>query len=226
MRREGQQPRMRLSRRHERWLYAIGALIFLSGLGWLADHYVFAGLGDFGDAHAPSEPLWLRLHGAAAMAGLVVVGSLLPGHIARAWRLRVNRRSGLLMLSLVVLLVVTGYGLYYVGDEETRPWISVVHWLVGIVSGVGLVLHVRLGKGPMGRLILIRALSNDSGSDSNRVVRACMDSDDHKSNGLARNDPGHVSAAPADASAVTRERGGRTQAEHDRISSAGSRSMS
>ena len=104
MKTDVQPPPMRLSRWHERWLYAIGALVFVSGVGWLADHYLFAGSADFGDAHAAFEPLWLRLHGAAAMAGLVVLGSLLPGHITRAWRSRTNRRSGLLMLSIAVLL--------------------------------------------------------------------------------------------------------------------------
>ena len=157
MKRDVQPPPMRLSRWHERWLYAIGAWVFLSGIGWLADHYLFAGSADFGDGHAASEPLWLRLHGAAAMAGLVVFGSLLPGHIARAWRLRRNYRSGVLMLSLMLLLVLTGYGLYYFGDEESRPWISMVHWLAGIVAGASLVLHVRLGKHSMGRLFLMRS---------------------------------------------------------------------
>lgn len=155
MTKDVRQPPMRLNQRHERWLYMIGVLTFVSGLGWLADHYLFAGSADFGDAHAALEPWWLRLHGAAAMAGLVVLGSLLPGHIARAWRLRRNHRSGLLMLSLVVLLVVTGYGLYYAGDEETRPWISVVHWLAGMLAAAGLVLHVRLGKHPMRHLHLV-----------------------------------------------------------------------
>ena len=164
MRNDGQLPPMRLSRRHELWLYAIGALIFVSGLGWLGDHYLFAGSADFGDAHAASEPWWLRLHGAAAMAGLAALGSLFPGHIARAWRSRTNYRSGLLMLSITVLLVVTGYGLYYVGDEETRPWISLVHWLVGIMACAGLVLHVRLGKSRRWRLHLLKSSPTNSTS--------------------------------------------------------------
>jgi hypothetical protein len=159
MRPDIQRPPMRLSRWHERWLYAIGTLLFVSGLGWLADHYLFAGSAEFGDAHAPLEPWWLCLHGAAAMAGLAVFGSLFPGHIARAWRLRANRRSGLIMLSIMVLLAVTGWALYYVGDEETRPWISMVHWLVGIAAGAGLLLHVRLGKRRMQRVRL--AVSSD-----------------------------------------------------------------
>lgn len=156
----GRQPPMRLSRWHERWLYVIGAIVFLSGIGWLADHYLFAEAADFGNAHAAFEPWWLRLHGAAAMAGLVVFGSLLPGHIARAWRSRTNHRSGLSMLGLVLLLVLTGYGLYYAGDEATRPWISLAHWFAGMVAAAGLALHVRLGKRS------IRALSSVTPSDS------------------------------------------------------------
>lgn len=152
MTRHVRQPPMRLSQRHERWIYAVGTLILVSGLGWLVDHFLFAGSAEFGDAHADSEPLWLRLHGAAAMAGLVVFGSLFPGHIVRAWRSRTNHISGLFMFGLVTLLVLTGYGLYYVGDEQTRPWISTVHWLAGVVVAAGLVLHVRLGKRQTRRL--------------------------------------------------------------------------
>jgi hypothetical protein len=141
-----QRPPIRLSRWHELWLYAIGLCVFLSGVGWLADHYLFAGTAEFGDAHAASEPLWLRLHGAAAMAALLAFGSLFPGHIARAWQVRKNLCSGLSMLFLVLLLVATGYGLYYAGDEEMRPWISMAHWIGGVLAAFGLALHACLGK--------------------------------------------------------------------------------
>lgn len=140
------QPPIRLSRRHERWIYAVGALVLVSGLGWLADHYLFAGSAEFGDTHAASEPLWLRLHGAAAMLGLIVFGSLFPSHIVRAWFSRTNYMSGLVMLALMTLLVLTGYGLYYLGDEQIRTWISAVHWLAGLVAAMSIVLHVHLGK--------------------------------------------------------------------------------
>ncbi len=139
-------PPMRLGRTHERCVYFIGLLTFLSGAGWLADHYLLAGVGEFGDAHAAGEPLWLAIHGAAAMAALTVFGSLLPGHIARAWKARRNLGSGLVMLALFSLLIVTGYGLYYVGNEDTRPWISLAHWSTGIAIAGSLVMHIYLGK--------------------------------------------------------------------------------
>ncbi|WP_211464894.1 hypothetical protein [Collimonas silvisoli] len=137
---------IRLSRQHERWIYLIGAILFLSGLGWLIAHNFLAAPGEFGDAHHPSEPWWLRLHGAAAMGFLMVIGSLLPGHIASAWRLRKNHRSGLFMLALVAVLLLTGYGLYYAGDEQSRPWISLIHWIAGTAAAAGLWLHIWLGK--------------------------------------------------------------------------------
>ncbi|MFI4939896.1 MAG: hypothetical protein ACHP7O_06090 [Burkholderiales bacterium] len=146
MTRHMQRPSMRLSRRHERWIYATGGILFFSGIGWLIFHYFFAGTNEFGVARHPSEPWWLRLHGAAAMGFLVAIGSLLPGHIVRAWHLRKNYRSGVLILALVVALILTGYCLYYLGDEQSRPWISMAHWAVGIVSGLGFLLHVWLGK--------------------------------------------------------------------------------
>lgn len=139
-------PPMRLGRTHQRLVYAIAVATFLSGLGWLADHYLFAGTGEFDDAHAAGEPWWLAVHGAAAMAALIAFGSLLPGHVARAWTARRNLGSGLVMLGLVSLLIATGYGLYYAGNESTRPWISLAHWFTGIVIAGGLVMHVRLGK--------------------------------------------------------------------------------
>lgn len=139
-------PPMRLSLRHKRWLYAMSGALFLSGLGWLLAHFFLASPVEFGDPHHVSEPWWLRVHGATAMGFLMAFGSLLPGHIARAWQARKNYRSGLLMLGIVATLVLTGYGLYYAGDEQTRPWISAVHWAVGLAAAAGLLLHVTLGK--------------------------------------------------------------------------------
>jgi hypothetical protein len=140
-----QRPPMRLGKRHEFCVYAIGVLLLLSGLGWLIAHYFFAPLEEFGATAAPSEPWWLRIHGAAAMGGSIVLGSLFPGHVARSWALRQNFSSGMLILSVVILLL-TGYGLYYAGDEDTRPWISLVHWILGIAASGVLILHVKLGK--------------------------------------------------------------------------------
>lgn len=137
---------VRLSRRHERWLYALGGLLLVSGLGWLIAHYFLATAGEFGETHHASEPWWLRIHGAAAMGFLVAFGTLLPVHIVRAWHLGKNRRTGVLMLIVIGLLGVTAYGLYYAGGDVLRTWLSAIHWITGFAATAGLIVHAWKGK--------------------------------------------------------------------------------
>jgi len=112
----------------------------------LIAHYLLTMSGTVGDMLPhPSEPWWLKVHGAAAMGFLIALGSLLPGHISHAWQARRNHRSGVSTLTLISILVLTGYGLYYAGGEESRPWISLVHWLMGLIGAGVLPLHVYLG---------------------------------------------------------------------------------
>ena len=135
-----------LSPRHERWVVGISLALLLSGLLWLLFHYCFTVAGEFGDTRHPLEVWWLRLHGAAAMGFLVVLGSVLPVHVRRAWTLRKNFRTGLVVLGVIAALVVTGYALYYAGSEDLRPWISGLHWAIGLVGATALVAHVYVGR--------------------------------------------------------------------------------
>jgi hypothetical protein len=88
----------------------------------------------------------LKLHGAAAMAGLIIYGSLLPVHIRRAWAIRRNIFLGIGLVLFMLALTVTGYLLYYAGDEETRPVISAVHWIIGLIVPAVLLWHVLSGR--------------------------------------------------------------------------------
>ena len=88
----------------------------------------------------------MRIHGAAAMAILVLVGMLLAGHVRFAWRARRNRGNGSLFLGCFGILTVTGYGLYYAGGESLRAWTSWIHLAVGLALPLLLVLHIWLGK--------------------------------------------------------------------------------
>jgi uncharacterized membrane protein len=136
----------RLSRRHESYLYLTSALLLISGAGWLVGRYLLRASGVLGDVPHPSEVWWLRLHGAAVIVFLAVFGALLPGHVVQNWRRRVNRYSGVSVVSIVVLLALSGYGLYYVVDDRQRALISVIHWAVGLAAAGVLALHVVLGK--------------------------------------------------------------------------------
>jgi len=142
----GHAPRIELSARHERWVLALAGVVFLSGLGWLVGHYLLATPDEFGVRSDPLGPWWLRLHGAAAMGFLVVLGTLLPVHVRRAWQFRLNRRSGATVLTLAGLLIASGYALYYVAGEDLRPALGVLHWVLGLAGLPVLALHVGLGR--------------------------------------------------------------------------------
>lgn len=137
---------VRPARRYVFWLYAIGGLLLVSGLGWLVAHYFLVTAGEFGEAHHVSEHWWLRIHGAAAMGFLVIFGALLPAHVLRAWHSGNNRRTGVLMLIVIALSGITAYGLYYAGSDALRAWLSTIHWITGFAATTGLVVHVWVGK--------------------------------------------------------------------------------
>ena len=82
----------------------------------------------------------LRGHGALAYATLVVAGSVLPAHLRQAWLRRRNRKSGTTLATLLVALALSGLWLYY-GGERGRMSVSTVHWLLGLVLPVWIVVH-------------------------------------------------------------------------------------
>jgi hypothetical protein len=137
---------MRLSRGHLGWVYSSTALLFLTGALWLLFHYFVHVHGEFGARPHPLESWWLRLHGAAAMLVLIVLGSLLPIHVRRGWHHRKNIIAGCTLVTVASVLVLSGYALYYFGGEEARPWISALHWVLGLAAPLVLVWHIRLGR--------------------------------------------------------------------------------
>jgi hypothetical protein len=139
-------PVIRLGARHRRWLTAVFALLWSSGVLWLGFHYFLRSESEFGPRPHGLEIWWLRLHGLAAFGALVAIGTLLPIHVRRAWQLRKNRGSGLAMKAVLAWLALTGYALYYFADPEARPWLPWLHWSVGLALPVLLVLHIRRGR--------------------------------------------------------------------------------
>jgi hypothetical protein len=118
----------------------------VSGALWLLFHYFLRVHGQFGEAPHPLESWWLRLHGAAAMLVLVVLGSLLPVHVRRGWHQRRNLLAGTILGAIGLLLIASGYALYYFGGEELRPWISAFHWVVGLSALPLLMWHISRGR--------------------------------------------------------------------------------
>jgi cation transport ATPase len=132
----------RLSRRHELWVYATGGVLALSGIGALLCEYLLR----TGPEPHPLEVWWLRLHGAALLGFLIVFGTVLPAHARGGWLHRMNRGTGVPLLVLMGLLVLSGYGLYYLVDERWRAVTSNIHWILGLAAIGLLAAHALLGK--------------------------------------------------------------------------------
>lgn len=131
----------RLGRRRRWALYVIGAGVWISGGVWLLFHYFLAKQGEFGPIENPLTSWWLRLHGAFAFAAIWIFGLLWGTHITVTWPRRSRRWSGGVLAGVFILLIVSGYSLYYVGDDTARPVISIIHWGVGLVCPILLLFH-------------------------------------------------------------------------------------
>jgi hypothetical protein len=137
---------VRLSWRRQIGVFGGLGILLVSGLVWLyLDNFVRIP-GEFGLVKSPMEPLFMKIHGAFAMIILTVMGTLFPIHIKGAWHRDRNRLSGFGMAIVMVIMVVTGYGLYYAAGEEMRHFISLAHWITGVVIPFVLGIHVFMGK--------------------------------------------------------------------------------
>ena len=134
---------IRLRPLQRRLLYGVLALLFLSGVAWAYWNYLVASPGD----PEMNAKVWaMKIHGAAAMAVLVLIGVLLNAHVRFAWRARRNRANGSVFLGAFAVLTITGYGLYYAGGERLRAWTSWVHLAIGLILPILLLIHIFLGR--------------------------------------------------------------------------------
>jgi len=135
---------LRLNRWFRRGLYGVLTLMFLTGMIWLvADWKKSAPDGEMWQSMAA----WLLMaHGGGAMITLLLLGAVLPVHAHRSWRGRRNRTSGAIMVTMNAVLITTSFGLYYMGSEAIRPWLSDIHIGAGICLPIFLVAHILLGR--------------------------------------------------------------------------------
>jgi hypothetical protein len=127
-------------------VYIIIAGTWITGGVWLIYHYFLVRQGEFGPETNPLEPWSLRLHGAFAFAAIWIFGLLWPVHIAKLWPHARRRWSGGTVTALFLALIISGYLLYYVGDERIRPSVSEVHWITGVASPIALLHRIRRRK--------------------------------------------------------------------------------
>jgi len=115
----------------------------LTGAGWLVADWQ----KDSGDEiWQQSIAYLLMVHGGVAMIALLLLGALIPLHMLRAWRGRRNRISGSVMATFNAVLIASAFGLYYLGAETVRPWMSWIHIVAGFSLAAWFPLHIYWGR--------------------------------------------------------------------------------
>jgi cytochrome b subunit of formate dehydrogenase len=71
---------------------------------------------------------------------------LLPIHVRHGLRQHKNKRSGISLLSVFGVLILSGWGIYYTADEQLSLWTSVLHVLTGVLVMLLLTIHVIMAK--------------------------------------------------------------------------------
>jgi hypothetical protein len=135
----------RLSTLRERLAYAAFGLLWASGVGWLVFRYFLRAPTEFGELPHPSEGWWLCLHGAAAFFALWLLGVFWPVHVLPAWKSR-RRSSGIVLGVITAWLVLSGFLLYYAGDDRARALIALLHWIVGLAIPLPFLWHALRGR--------------------------------------------------------------------------------
>lgn len=138
-----------MSRAQARSVLGLVALLVCSGGGWMVVHWLHwpaASLPAMEGLPSPWEPMLMRVHGAAMLLMLWLVGRISGTHAQRGWRLRLRRRGGLWMLACVAALTLSGYLLFYWVPEDWRDGVGLVHGAIGLVWALSLLWHRRPAK--------------------------------------------------------------------------------
>jgi hypothetical protein len=125
-------------------LYGAFAALSLTGAGWLVADWRKDIAGD--ELWQQIAANMLMIHGGLAMLALLLVGALIPVHLRRSWRSGRNLVSGSVMTAFNAALIVTAFGLYYLGSEAVRPWMSWIHLGAGFFLALMFPLHIWLGR--------------------------------------------------------------------------------
>ena len=136
---------IRLTHPTKAWINWIGLGVWISGAAWLLVHYGLHPQDPAVLSVNPAEPWWLKVHGAFAFLAVWSGGLIWGLHIVKAWPRRKHRWSGGTLIAALLVLIVSGYFLYYVGDERSRQVISLTHWILGLLLPLAYLIH-RLAK--------------------------------------------------------------------------------
>jgi hypothetical protein len=137
------QEKVRLEPLHRRLFYLAFGVVWGSGALWVLIECFKD--PELGSARTLLQTLGMKVHGAAMLVFLAMLGTLLA-HVRRGWILKANRLSGSFNIGINALLAITGWLLYYLSDDAAREWTSLIHWSIGLGGLPLLYAHIYLGR--------------------------------------------------------------------------------
>jgi hypothetical protein len=136
---------LKFSSRQRLVFHGLIVILFVSGAVWAWIQHQ-DNSGQLSQGLRQLKPLLLAVHGLSVVPFVFVLGMLFINHVRRAWAAGHNRKNGLLVIVLMAFLSLSGYVLYYLGNEEWREAASRIHLWLGIAMPLLLLWHIRSGR--------------------------------------------------------------------------------
>jgi cation transport ATPase len=117
------------------WLLLASGLLLVPGMLALRLEW------DIPDAWIGPRSWYAAAHGMLAFIALLFMGALLAIHVRHGLRQKHSRGSGLTLLFVLPLPVLTGWGIYYIASEHWATGISIVHATTALLIAIPLAAH-------------------------------------------------------------------------------------
>ena len=127
-------------------VYLIVGVLWISGFAWLCLDQFAAQPGPFGSIRHPLQPPLLLAHGVVAVASLYLFGWIGARHALRWWVGGLRRMSGGTLASLMVILILSGFALFFVSSDAWQRYAAAVHDVLGIAVTLFAIQHWFFGR--------------------------------------------------------------------------------
>jgi hypothetical protein len=135
-----------MPRRQRLGVYAVGLVLWASGILWLILDEFFARTEQFGRTPHPLESPLLLVHGVVAVASAYLLGWVSARHVWRWWTAGQRRLSGATFATLVALLALTGFALFFISSDQWQRLAKLSHEVLGTLIVVFALQHWYVGR--------------------------------------------------------------------------------
>jgi hypothetical protein len=117
----------------------------VTGLAYAVFKYLLVNDDPFSAVNHPLQPWALSLHVLSAPLLIFALGLVFREHVIAGMKGRLNahlRRAGLATLSLLLLLIASGYLIQVLAGETLRRWTAWIHAGLGVVFIAAYAAHI------------------------------------------------------------------------------------